>query len=391
MRYARQENTVVPAAGPSASDLGTTASPGRATVPAPAAVELRAVMRGYSTPAGYVTALKGINLRLQPGELVAIVGKSGCGKSVLLNLLSGLDRPTSGQVTVNQVALDSLDDHALARWRGRNVGVLPQVTRLFDALSVLENVQLPLELVDHVPRAERVERAREVLAQVGMLNYCDAQPAHLSVGQRKRVALAQSLANDPPLLLADEPTGALDSVRAEAVFRLFVRLADAGKTVVMTTHDHELASRARRAVVLTDGELVSQYVASALASLDLVQLNAAAARLKPIRFGSGQIVVRQGERADRFFIITDGEAEVHLERPDGAPVQVATLRAGEYFGEIALLRGGRRTATVRASAAGLDVVALGKDVFSNLLDHSAPTREAIDDAIRRRLAELVTA
>lgn len=355
---------------------------------APASVELRAVIRGFNTPAGYLTALKGVSLRVEPGELVAIVGKSGCGKSVLLNLLAGFDRPTSGQVIVNGTALESLDDDARARWRGRNVGLLPQTIQLFGSLNVLQNVQLALELVGLFPPAERDERAREALSQVGMLNYLETRPAHLSAGQRKRVALAQSLANDPPLLLADEPTGSLDSARAEALFRLFGRLVEAGKTIVMATHDHELASRARRAVVLSDGELVSQYVTSALPSLDLVQLNAAAARLKPIRFGPGQTVVRQGERADRFFIITAGEAQVLLERPDGAPVQVATLRAGEYFGEIALLRGGRRTATVRAAEAGLDVVALGKEVFGNLLDRSVPTREGLDGAIRLRLAEL---
>ncbi len=156
-----------------------------------------------------------------------------------------------------------------------------------------------------------------MLAQVGMLDYADARSAQLSADQRRRAALALSLANDPSLLLADEP--------------------------------------------------VSQYAASTLAGPDQVQLNAVAARLKPIRIGPGQIVVRQGERADRFYIIADGEAQVLLGRPDGGPVQVATLRAGEYFAEIALLGGGRRTATVRASETGLDVVALGRDVFSDLL------------------------
>jgi ABC-type lipoprotein export system ATPase subunit len=356
------------------------------TEPVAPAVRLQDVVRGFDTSAGRETALKGVSFEAHSGELVVLVGKSGSGKSVVLNLLAGLDRATSGSVEVCSARLDGLSGAALTAWRRRSVGSMLQGHRLFESLSVLDNVQLPLELAGSEPRRERLEQARERLLQVGMLNYAQARPSSLSEGQRRRVALAQALANDPPVLLADEPTQSLDPLRASAVFRLFGRLAEAGKCVIMATRDYDLAARASRALVLSNGEVVSQHVATALPALDLVQLNAAAERLTPRRYAPGQVVVRQGERADRFFIIARGEAEVLIERPDGEPVHVNTLQPGQYFGEIALVQGGRRTATVRAGAAsGLDVLSLGRDAFSGLLDRSDLTRENIDLVIRERV------
>jgi sulfate-transporting ATPase len=219
-----------------------------------------------------------------------------------------------------------------------------------------------------------------------MLNYAAARPASLSLGQRRRVALAQALANNPPILLADEPTQGLDPVRANAVFGLFRRLADTGKTVIMATRDYDLAMQAGQTVLLSDGLIVNQYVGEAFPKLDPLQLSAAAERLKPQRYAAGQVVIRQGERADRFFIVVNGRAEVYLERPDGAPVVLNTLQPGQYFGEIALLRGGRRTASVRASLeGGLDVLSLTRDALQNVLERSEATQVQIERSIEERL------
>jgi ABC-type lipoprotein export system ATPase subunit len=351
-----------------------------------ALVRVQDLVRGFDTPAGRETALKGVTFEAKVGELVALVGKSGSGKSVLMNVLAGLDRPTSGSVAVDGVQLETLSNAQLTVWRRRSLGVVLQGASLFEALSVLDNVVFRLELAGSLPVRDRVEQARERLAQVGMLNYAQARPSSLSLGQRQRVALAQALANDPPVLLADEPTQSLDPPRATAVFRLFGQLAEAGKAIVMATRDYDLAAHASRAVVLSGGTVVSQHVVEALPSLDLVQLGSTAERWTPRRYAPGQVVVRQGERADRFFIIVRGDAEVLIERPDGEPIHVNTLEPGQYFGEIALVRGGKRTATVRASAAtGLDVLALTRDVFSRLLDESEPTREGMDRIIRERV------
>jgi sulfate-transporting ATPase len=351
-----------------------------------ATLRLDDVVRGFDTPAGRETALKGVSFEANAGELVVLVGKSGSGKSVVLNLLGGLDRPTSGSVQVGGVQLETLSDSALTTWRRHTLGCMLQGHSLFGSLNVLDNVRLPLELAGRVPSRERSEVARERLAEVGMLNYAQARPSNLSEGQRRRVALAQALANDPPVLLADEPTQSLDPPRAAAVFRLFGRLAEAGKCVIMATRDYDLATHATRALVLSNGEIVSEHVSAALPALDLAQLNAAAERMTPRRYAPGQLVVRQGERADRFFIIARGQAEVLIERPDGEPVHVNTLQPGQYFGEIALVRGGARTATVRAGAAsGLDALTLGRESFVSLLDQSDLTRVDIDRVIRERV------
>lgn len=343
-------------------------------------------MRGFDTPAGRLTALKGVSLQTTSGEFVALVGKSGSGKSVLMRLLAGLDRPTSGRVDVHGVSLNALGDAALTRWRRECVGVLLQDHPLFSSLTVLDNVRLPMDFAAALPRAERAEQARERLALVGMLNHAAARPASLSVGQRRRVALAQALANDPPLLLADEPTQDLDSVRAAAVFGLFRRLAEAGKSVVMATRDYDLATQADRTVLVSDGLIVNQYVAEAFPKLDPLQLSSAAEHLRPRRYAAGQIVVRQGERADRFYIIVSGRAEVFLERPDEAPVILTTLQPGEYFGEIGVLRGGKRTASVRASLDdGLDVLSLGRDALLQVLKRSEATHAQIERSIDERL------
>jgi putative ABC transport system ATP-binding protein len=349
------------------------------------AINFAGIVRGFDTPAGRLTALKGVSLETGSGEFVALVGKSGSGKSVLVRLLGGLDRPTSGRVEVNGVNLNGLTDAALTRWRRGNVGVLLQDHPLFPSLSALDNVRLPMDLAGAVPSAERAEQARERLALVGMLNQAASHPGDLSVGQRRRVALAQALANDPPVLLADEPTQDLDTVRASAVFGLFRQLAAAGKSIVMATRDYDLAMQADRTVLISDGLIVNQYVAEAFPQLDPLQLSAAAERLKPQRYAAGQVVIRQGERADRFYIVVSGRAVVFLERPEEAPVILNTLQPGEYFGEIGVLRGGKRTASVRASLeSGLDVLSLGRDALLQVLERSEATQAQIERSIGDR-------
>jgi putative ABC transport system ATP-binding protein len=350
------------------------------------ALRLEAVVRGFDTPAGRLTALKGVSFQVERGEFVAIVGKSGSGKSVLMQVLGGLDRATSGAVEVGGAQLHTLGAPELTRWRRESAGILLQDHPLFGSLSALDNVRLPIDVRGVIPPRERTEQARERLASVGMLNYASARPANLSLGQVRRVALAQALANDPPILLADEPTQGLDAVRAGAVFGLFRRLAEAGKTVIMATRDYDLAMQAGRTVLLSDGQVVNQYVAEAFPRLDPLQLGAAAERLKPQRYAAGQLVIRQGERADRFFVVVNGCAEVFLETPDGPPLVLNRLQPGEYFGEIGVLRGGKRTASVRASLdGGLDVLSLGKDALLHMLERSEATQAQLERSIEERL------
>jgi len=221
-------------------------------------IELRRVVKTYESGVGTFTALKGVDLRVDAGEFVAVIGKSGSGKTTLINMISGIDRPTSGEVLVGDVAVHALGEGQMAEWRGRNIGIVFQFFQLLPTLTIVENVMLPMDFCHMYSPRERRERAMCLLEQVGMAEHAHKLPSAVSGGQQQRAAIARALANDPPILLADEPTGNLDSKAAESVFQLFANLVERGKTILMVTHDTDLASRVTRAVMLVDGEIVDE-------------------------------------------------------------------------------------------------------------------------------------
>jgi putative ABC transport system ATP-binding protein len=218
-------------------------------------IELHRVVKKYQGKVGAVTALKGIDLRVNAGEFIAVLGKSGAGKTTLINLLSGIDRPTSGEIRVGGAAVHALGEDARAAWRGRNVGVVFQFFQLLPTLSVLHNVMLPMDLAQRYSLREQKQRALRLLEQVGIAEHARKLPSAMSGGQQQRIAIARALANDPPIILADEPTGSLDSVTANEVMAVFEKLVQQGKTLVMVTHDKDFAQRANRTIVLVDGEI----------------------------------------------------------------------------------------------------------------------------------------
>jgi putative ABC transport system ATP-binding protein len=201
-------------------------------------------------------ALRGVDLAIEAGEMAAIVGPSGSGKSTILNMITGIDRPTAGIVTVDGLRLDELSEEQLAVWRGANVGIIFQFFQLLPTLSALENAVLPLDFARRGSRRERFERARHNLELVGLGDKTDHLPAELSGGEQQRVAIARSLAADPRLIVGDEPTGNLDTVTAAEMFGLLERLNAEGKTVLFVTHDRDLAARAPRVVTIRDGVVV---------------------------------------------------------------------------------------------------------------------------------------
>jgi len=222
---------------------------------APAAVELRDVTRVYDTPSGPLRALDGANLRIDSGELVAVVGRSGSGKSTLLNLIAGIDRATFGSVRVAGSDLTGLGERRLAAWRGRSVGVVFQFFQLLPTLTVAENVTLPMDFCGFGRRSERDARARALLERVEISDQADKLPLTLSGGQQQRAAIARALANDPAIVVADEPTGNLDSKSGAAVWSLFAELAREGKAVIVVTHDPEVSRWAQRVVQIADGQV----------------------------------------------------------------------------------------------------------------------------------------
>lgn len=220
-----------------------------------ALIDLRDVIKTYETGAGELTVLQDITLQVKAGEFVSVVGPSGSGKSTLLNMVTGIDRPTSGQVTVGGQAIHALSENQLAHWRGRNVGVVFQFFQLLPTLTVLENVVLPMDFCDVYQRRERKPRAMQLLEQVGIADQAHKLPNALSGGEQQRAAIARALANDPRLLVADEPTGNLDTTTAAEVFALFEQLVAQGKTLMVVTHDRSLSRRTERVLHLLDGRL----------------------------------------------------------------------------------------------------------------------------------------
>jgi len=229
------------------------------TVPVASAhtlIRLSSVSKTYDTGEVPFTALRAVDLEVHAGEFVGLIGKSGSGKTTLINMITGIDRPTSGEVLISGTPVHSLSENKLAVWRGRTIGVVFQFFQLLPTLTVVENVMLPMDFCDvHAPR-EREAFALALLEQVEMADQAYKLPSALSGGQQQRVAIARALANDPPILAADEPTGNLDSATAEAVFELFEKLVAAGKTIVMVTHDNDIAARVARALHVRDGEIV---------------------------------------------------------------------------------------------------------------------------------------
>ncbi len=223
-------------------------------------IDLQGISKVYHTDAGPFLALDSIDLQIYAGEFVAVVGKSGSGKSTLINVFTGIDHPTSGEAIVAQTHIGRLSEGQMAEWRGRHLGIVFQFFQLLPTLTVAENVMLPMDLCQMYDMSERRDRALYLLDQVGVADVADKFPAAISGGHQQRAAIARALANDPPILVADEPTGNLDSRTAEAIFRLFESSAAEGKTILMVTHDEELAARVPRRLTLADGRMVDQVV-----------------------------------------------------------------------------------------------------------------------------------
>jgi putative ABC transport system ATP-binding protein len=221
-------------------------------------IEIADLHKTFKTPAGDFPALRGIGLSVAAGELLAIAGKSGSGKSTLLHLAGGLDTPTSGTIRVAGRPVAGKSEKELAAWRGRSVGFVFQFFQLMPTLTALENVMLPMDFLGALPADRRRQRAQQLLDGMGIAEQAHKLPAALSGGQQQRVAIARALANDPPLLLADEPTGNLDSATAAAVLSLFRGLADSGKTVLIATHERDIAGIATRVLTLADGRLLAE-------------------------------------------------------------------------------------------------------------------------------------
>ena len=231
-----------------------------ATRAKPPIVEVKNVIKSFPVGDTEITILKGVSLTVQPGEFVAIVGPSGNGKSTLLNMITGIDRPSSGEVYVTGQPLHTMTENQMAIWRGEHLGIIFQFFQMLPALSLIQNIILPMEFAGNYTRQERQERAMGLLELVGLADQANKLPSMVSGGQQQRAAIARSLANDPPMIVADEPTGNLDAKTANEVFNIFYKLVESGKTMLMVTHDRELARRIPRMIEVVNGLIDSDTV-----------------------------------------------------------------------------------------------------------------------------------
>lgn len=353
-----------------------------------ALIQLCDVVKSFKSAAGEFVALKGISTSFQKGEFVSIVGKSGSGKSTMMNMITGIDHPTSGDVFVAGMNIHNLSESQRALWRGRNLGIVFQFFQLLPMLSVLENVMLPMDYCRVYARAQREGRAMELLRMVDLENHANKLPMALSTGQQQSAAVARALANDPPIIVADEPTGNLDSRSAEGIINIFERLLAQGKTILIVTHDPSITRRTSRTLLLWDGELVDETVAVCLPLLTHQQMLMATDKLKKIVYQPGATIIQQGEHNDYFFMISKGSVEVVLESRKKSKTTVARLGFGEFFGEVELIHGGKTIANVRASAdKPVEVAVLHRVDFVELLAGSKITQETISEIVQQRIAE----
>jgi ABC-type lipoprotein export system ATPase subunit len=341
-------------------------------------IDLRNVDKYYQSAAGDYHALKTVDLHINAGEFVSIIGKSGSGKSTLLNMITGIDRPTTGEVYVNGTGIHELTENQLAVWRGGNLGIIFQFFQLLPSLSLLQNVILPMDLAGKLKPRERRKRAEHLLEIVGLADQMHKLPSMVSGGQQQRTAMARALANDPPIVIADEPTGNLDSKTAETVFALFNQLVAEGKTVIIVTHDSSLAKHAHRTALIADGEIVNEYLAKALPTLTPHQLLSATRKIKARQYEAGAMILMEGKNSDAFYIISKGTVDVILPRANQSDVIALELGPGKYFGEMEFFHDRRSRASIRAcETCPVEVLALDYETLSGILNESGATREAL--------------
>jgi len=355
---------------------------------AEAMIDMHGVVKKFKNAAGEFTVLKGVDLTINRGEFVSIVGKSGSGKSTLLNMITGIDHPTDGRVVIGGTDIyTNVTESQRSKWRGRNLGIVFQFFQLMPMLTLLENVMLPMDYAELYDFDERPKRAMEMLELVGLEKFANKLPVLVSTGQQQLAAIARAAACDPPLLVADEPTGNLDTKSANTIIDLFEDFSRRGKTVVMVTHDPSLTSRTTRNIIIADGELINETVAKALPWLRHRHMMEFSKIAETQTFPARTTIISRDEHVENFFMIHKGEVEVVLQDRKKEETVISRLTPGEFFGEIELLRGGKSIANVRASADGpVELLTIKRNDFKRVMDQSPITAEAVAKIVQERVA-----
>jgi putative ABC transport system ATP-binding protein len=293
-------------------------------------IQLQGIAKTYINAAGSFPALKNINLDFYQGEFVGVIGKSGSGKSTLVNMITGIDRPTEGRVLIEGADIHKMKKSKQARWRGLNLGVVFQFFQLLPMLTLLENVLLPMDFCKKYEESERISLGMELLSTMGLADEANALPGAVSGGQQQSAAIARALANDPPIIVADEPTGNLDARTADSVYDKFQSLAETGRTIIMITHDPELEDRLSRTILISDGEVIDPLVARAFHWMPHPLLRACTNSLIRRTYAADQPLGIDTDLADSLIILESGRLKAIEKSEKGLRVS-RILQPGDFF------------------------------------------------------------
>lgn len=362
--------------------------PASSSAPAQDIILMQNVVKKFKNTSGEITVLKGLDLILRKGEFVTIVGKSGSGKSTLINMITGIDHPTSGNVVIAGQDIYTMNESQRSLWRGRSLGIVFQFFQLLPMLTLLENVMLPMDYVNNYDFDDRPRRAMELLQMVGLEKFAHKLPVAVSTGQQQSAAIARALANDPPIITADEPTGNLDSHSSDVIINLFNQLVKRGKTVVMVTHDPSLTGKSSRTLTLSDGELINENVVKSLPLLSHPQMLAVTHLLEHREYPPATTILKRGEHVDNFYIIEEGTVDIVLHETKPNSTVLAKMGPGEFFGEVELMRGGKSIASVRTSSTEpVRIKTLNRQAFLDLIKQSPLTEQALGQIVQARLEQ----
>jgi putative ABC transport system ATP-binding protein len=291
-------------------------------------IQLQGIKKTYVNAAGAFTALKSINLNFYQGEFVGVIGKSGSGKSTLVNMITGIDRPTEGKVLVEGVDIHAMKESQQARWRGLNLGVVFQFFQLLPMLTLVENVLLPMDFCNKYTESERLTRAMDLLVMMGLEKDADKLPGAVSGGQQQSAAIARALANDPPIIVADEPTGNLDARTADFVYEKFQSLAQDGRTIIMITHDPEIEHRLSRTVLISDGEVIDPLLAHTFHWMPHPALRVCTDALQHRTLSPRQPLDLNGEYANALVLVESGQIQA---QQNNAMNMMRTFKPGDFL------------------------------------------------------------
>jgi ABC-type lipoprotein export system ATPase subunit len=310
----------------------------------------------------------------------------------LLNMVTGIDHPTEGQVVVNGTDIyTGVTESQRSKWRGKNLGIVFQFFQLLPMLTLLENVMLPMDYVDMYDFDERPKRAMELLTLVGLEKFANKLPTLVSTGQQQLAAIARAMACDPPLLVADEPTGNLDTKSADKIIQLFETFVSQGKTIVMVTHDPSLTSRTHRNIIIFDGELINETISKTLPQLRHRHMLEFTKLAEERVYQPHENILSREQDVEHFFMIRKGQVEVVLQDEKKQENVLSRLSAGEHFGEIELLQGGKSIANVRAGDNPVEVVIIHRADFLRVMKESPITAEALGKTVQKRIEAQKTA